>query len=141
MWLHRHLPARVLGLSGFPPPPRWDGSARLLFPLSYGDYNEHLGSLREMVDVRHAAGGVTGKRLQLVLMGSYDHDMWTHVEVLVWSLSWRSLVRYPGTRVHVCDANPVAVSRSACQTILDPLQEDSRKANNAPQVTACSAES
>ena len=54
--------------------------------------------------------------------------MWTHVEVLVWSLGWRSCVRYPGTHVHVGDANPVDVSRSACQAILDPLQEDSIKA-------------
>src|SRR6267142_4219130 len=56
--------SRVLGLSGFPPRlPLWDGSARLLFPLAHGDYDEHLGSPREVVDVRHAAAGVTGKRL------------------------------------------------------------------------------
>src|SRR2546427_519652 len=112
-----HLPQGSWGCQGSPPLPRWDGSSRLLFPLAHGDYDEHLGSLREVVDVRHAAGGVTGKRLQLILMGRDDHDMWTHVEVLVWSLGWRSLVRYPGTRVHVCDANPVDVVRSPCWAI------------------------
>src|SRR5882672_8590161 len=65
-----------------------------------------------------------------------EHDMWTDVEVLVWSLGWRSWVRYPGTHVHVGDANPVDVSRSACQTIRDPLHEDARKANNAQQLAS-----
>ena len=54
--------------------------------------------------------------------------MWTDVKALVWRLGWRGSVRYPGTHVHICDANPVDVSRSACQAILDPLHEDSIKA-------------
>src|SRR2546425_10906354 len=93
-WMQGRSSSRVLGLSGFPPRlPRWDGSARLLFPLAHGDYDEHLGSPREGVDVRHAAAGVPGKRLQLLLMRRDDPDMWTEVEVLVWSLGWRSCVR------------------------------------------------
>ena len=104
------------------------GSARLFVPPPNGDDDEHLGSLWEVVDVRHAVGGVTGKRLQLILMGRDDHDMWTDVEILVWRLGWRILVRYPGAHVHIGDANPVDVSRPACQAILDPLHEDSIKA-------------
>src|SRR6476660_5040296 len=121
----RVLPFTVRSM-GIPLPER---SAWVLVPLANRDYDEHLGLSREMIDVRHPAGGVSREGRQVILVGRDDHDMGTDMEVLVRRLAERGLVRYPGSAVHVGDAYSLDVSRSPRQAILDPLQEDSIEAS------------
>src|SRR6185312_16967589 len=99
-------------------------SAREFVPVPNRDNDEHLGSLGQVIDIRHTAGAVSSKPRQLILVGGNDHDMRTNMEVLIRRLAWRILVRHPRTSVHVGDADPVEVSRSPRKAILYPLQEE-----------------
>src|SRR6185436_20615325 len=55
--------------------------------------------------------------------------MRTDMEVLARRLAGRILVRYPSTDIHICDPDPVDVSRSPCKALPQPLQEDPIKAS------------
>jgi hypothetical protein len=71
-------------------------SARPFVPLANPDHHEQLVSLGEVIDVRHAGGGITVQPLHLNLIWRDDHDVRTNM-ILVRSLAWSSLMRSPRT--------------------------------------------
>src|SRR5215470_11633548 len=72
-----------------------------------------------MRHVGYSVRCVTIESLKFLWMGTDNHQVWANLEVMTGAI----FRRFPGTEIHVRDADAINVRRAAGKVVLHPAQE------------------